>query len=68
MTQCFPKTNLSNRINKLRKEKNFFAVIDMKPVDIVFKKNIDKIKQVNQKYTTTILYQCINATNKTKYD
>ena len=32
---------------------NFFAVISTKPVEIVFKKTIYNIKEVNRKYVTT---------------
>ena len=37
---------------KNKNELILFAVVETKPVDIVFEQTIDKIKQVNKKYVT----------------
>ena len=42
----------------------FFDVIVTKPIDIVFVKMIDKIKEVNQIYVTLQSYEYINATKR----
>ena len=41
-----------------------FAVKSTEPVEIVFEKTIDNIKEVNQKYVTSLLYECSDETNK----
>ena len=40
-------------LNKKKGKHTFFAVIETKPVDIVFNEMINKIKQMNRKYITT---------------
>ena len=44
-----------------------FAVKSTEPVEIVFEKTIDNIKEVNQKYVTLLLYECSDETNKKNY-
>ena len=46
----------------------FFSIIETETVDIVFKKIIDNIKDVNQNYVKPQLYECIDATKNTKND
>ena len=68
---------LKNKISRIigtsfaPKQKNklaLFAVIATKPVDIIFEKTIDNIKQVNQKYAKPQLYEHSDAENKTNDD
>ena len=50
-------------IQKKRKL-SFFYVIERKPAEILFKKKIDKIKDINQIYVTLSLYESIYKMNK----
>ena len=55
------KTTVSQ---KQKQKVIFFDVIVTKPIDIVFVKMIDKIKEVNQIYVTLQSYEYINATKR----
>ena len=59
------KTTVSQ---KQKQKVIFFDVILTKPIDIVFVKMIDKIKEVNQIYVTLQSYEYINATKRIDND
>ena len=48
-----------------QKKLTFFAVIAIKPVDIVFDKIIENIKEVNRNHVITQSYDCSDTINNT---